>query len=149
MSPKFGFAEGDLLLLDSVALVYFIEQNPRYFTLADAIIRWVVSGGLPAVASSLILSEVLVFAYRGGSPATARTVRDAIRRLPNLSVVDVTQQIADDAASVRARHNLRTPDAIHVATGLRRRATWMVTNDRRLRRVEADGLKVWLFDEHL
>jgi hypothetical protein len=35
-----------------------------------------------------------------------------------------------------------------VATGLARRVDWIVTNDRGIRRVEAEGVGVWLFDEH-
>jgi predicted nucleic acid-binding protein len=53
------------------------------------------------------------------------------------------------AARLRAQYNLRTPDALHVATARNEGAEWLVTNDHRLRRVEAEGIRVWLFDDHV
>jgi len=41
------------------------------------------------------------------------------------------------AAEIRARHGLRTPDAIMLATALQSGATLAVTNDSAWRRVEA------------
>jgi predicted nucleic acid-binding protein len=106
-------------------------------------------GRLTAAASVLLLAEVLVPAYRARNPAAARQARAALERVPNLELVEVTAGVSDVAARLRAEHNLRTPDALHVATALREGAGWLVTNDRRLQRVEAEGVRVWLFDDHV
>lgn len=45
-----------------------------------------------------------------------------------------TLPIAATAARLRARPNLQTPHAIHLATALDRGASGFVTNDRRLSR---------------
>jgi predicted nucleic acid-binding protein len=37
--------------------------------------------------------------------------------------------IAEEAAALRARHNLRTPDSIQLATAIRSGASWFLTND--------------------
>ena len=144
-----GVPDGSRILLDSVSVVYYLERNPRYFA-ADA--EWmerVNAGRLTAAASVLLLAEVLVPAYRARNPAAARQARAALERIPNLELVEVTAGVSDVAARLRAEHNLRTPDALHVATALREGAGWLVTNDRRLQRVEAEGIQVWLFDDHV
>ncbi|HEX6373393.1 MAG TPA: type II toxin-antitoxin system VapC family toxin [Longimicrobium sp.] len=141
--------DGSRILLDSVSIVYYIERNPRYFAAASEWMERVDAGRLSAAASVLLLSEVLVPAYRAGSPAAARQARAALERLPNFELVDVTAAVADAAARLRAVHNLRTPDALHVATALNEGAEWIITNDHRLRRVEAEGIRVWLFDDHV
>jgi predicted nucleic acid-binding protein len=144
-----GVPDGSRILLDSVSIVYYIERNPRYFAAAAEWMERVNTGRLTAVASALLLAEVLVPAYRGGNAAAARKARAALERIPNFELLEVTAGVADVAARLRAQHNLRTPDALHVSTALNEGAGWLVTNDARLRRVEAEGIRVWLFDEHV
>ena len=83
---------------------------------------------------------------RAGNPAAARQARAALERIPNVELGEVTAGGSDLAARLRADHNLRTPDALHVATALHEEVDWLVTNDHRLRRVEAEGIRVWLFE---
>jgi predicted nucleic acid-binding protein len=144
-----GVPDGSRILLDSVSIVYYLERNPRYFDAAAEWMERVNDGRLTAAASVLLLAEVLVPAYRARNPAAARQARAALERVPNLELVEVTAGVSDVAARLRAEHNLRTPDALHVATALREGAGWLVTNDRRLQRVEAEGVRVWLFDDHV
>jgi predicted nucleic acid-binding protein len=144
-----GVPDGSRILLDSVSIVYYLERNPTYYAAASEWMERVNTGRLTAAASSLLLAEVLVPAYRAGKPAAARQARAALERIPNLELLDVTAAVSDVAARLRAEHNLRTPDALHVATALNEGVDWLVTNDRRLKRVEAEGVRVWLFDEHV
>jgi len=51
------------------------------------------------------------------------------------SVLPITVEIAELAADLRARYNLRTPDALQVATALAHRCEAFLTNDARLKRV--------------
>jgi predicted nucleic acid-binding protein len=48
---------------------------------------------------------------------------------PNLHWVNLTLEIADTAARLRAELNLRTPDAIQAASALAQHATGFITND--------------------
>jgi len=48
---------------------------------------------------------------------------------PNLELVPISREILLQAAGLRARQRLRTPDAIQIATGLRAGATLAVSND--------------------
>ena len=62
---------------------------------------------------------------------------DRLRTLfPNLHWVAPNLEIADLAARLRARHRLRTPDALHAATAVHVRATGLITNDPVFERVE-------------
>jgi hypothetical protein len=57
--------------------------------------------------------------------------------------------VAERAAEPRARDRMRTPGAIHSATGVHHGAAWVVSNDPSFRRLAGEGLKVWLFDDHV
>lgn len=138
---------GALLQLDTPPFVYHSEARSRYFPAADELFERIRAGELLASASALVFSELLVPYYRGGTPELADVMSSALRDLPNLTFRAVDTRIAIRAAELRATHNLHAPDAVHVATALENGAQWLITNDHRLRRVEPEGLRVWLFDE--
>ncbi len=130
-----------------MAFVYFLEQNPRYYPAARTIFRQVKEGSLQAHASSLVFAEVLVHPYRTGKPELAAATFATLHTYDNLEWVDLSPPTAREAARLRAIYGLRTPDAVHVATALSVKADWIITNDKGLRRVEPEGVRVWLFDE--
>lgn len=49
-----------------------------------------------------------------------------------LMTMDVSSTIAEQAAALRAFHNVRTPDAIQISAALQAGATYFFTNDIRL-----------------
>jgi len=51
------------------------------------------------------------------------------------SLLAVTAQIAETAASLRSRYNIRTPDALHLATALDAGCAAFLTSDLGLKRV--------------
>lgn len=141
-------SSGERVLLDSVALIYYLGNDPVYTPLATEMVRRVVTGELQAAISVVAVPEVLSKEYQR-STRDGRALFRQMMTMPNVEWVEVTSSLADEAARLRAAHNLSTPDALHVATALQAGVDWLVTNDRRLRRVEAEGIRVWLFDEHV
>jgi predicted nucleic acid-binding protein len=59
----------------------------------------------------------------------AEEYRNVLLQSPALTAVPLDEGIAEEAAGLRARHNLRTPDAIQLATAIRSGASWFLTND--------------------
>ena len=47
-------------------------------------------------------------------------------------VLEVSSTIAEQAAYLRATHNIRTPDAIQIGTAINAGATHLLTNDIKL-----------------
>ena len=48
---------------------------------------------------------------------------------PNLELEPISRAVLLDAAALRARYRLRTPDAIQLATAFKSEATLAITND--------------------
>jgi predicted nucleic acid-binding protein len=65
---------------------------------------------------------------------------------PNLSLIDVTRQVARQAAQLRAALRLRPADALQAATALVTGATILITNDHDLARL-SPLLDVLLLEE--
>jgi predicted nucleic acid-binding protein len=59
----------------------------------------------------------------------------------------LTVEIAAIAADIRAKHNLRTPDAIQMATAIYAGAQYFLTNDERL--PQLPNLRRLLLDDYI
>jgi predicted nucleic acid-binding protein len=59
-----------------------------------------------------------------------------------LRVIALSSSIAEKAASLRAVHNIKTPDAIQIATALEQNADFFLTNDARLSRLSQPKILV-------
>lgn len=140
---------GSKVLLDTVALIYFLETNERYSKLAEKIFGRIESGELQGVLANLAFAELLVPLFRSGEPRTAAGLANRILNFRNLEVVTLTTEISIEAARLRAEYSLRTPDAIHAATAIITQASGILTNDKRLAVLTSEGLSVWLFDTFL
>jgi predicted nucleic acid-binding protein len=75
------------------------------------------------------MTELLVHPYRKDDVDHVNSIYALASTYPNLSWVPLTLALADDAARLRAKYGLRTPDAIHVATAIAGSATGFIGND--------------------
>lgn len=139
--------DGSRIYPDADTLIYYFERHARYGGAAAELLKRVETGAITAVVSTVVLTEVLVTEYER-SFQSGQELKNAMLSYPNLAWFPVTADLAARAAVLRAAYTLRTPDALHVATALEQRANWFVTNDRRLRKVEREGIHLWLFNDH-
>jgi predicted nucleic acid-binding protein len=63
----------------------------------------------------------------------------------NFRLLPVTAAVADSAAYLRACYNLRTPDALHIATAIEAGCDSFLTNDESFKRI--NELRVLILDE--
>ncbi|MCP3870453.1 MAG: type II toxin-antitoxin system VapC family toxin [Gammaproteobacteria bacterium] len=139
-------SKGSRVLLDTVALIYFLEENQRYSKKAEKIFGRIESGDLQGVMANLVFAELLVPLYRSGDQQAAAGLTNRLINFRNLEVITLTTEISREAARLRADYGLRTPDAIHGATAIINLATGILTNDKRLKVLTQEGLSIWLFD---
>lgn len=118
--------------LDTAPLIYFIEQNETYLELVHAFFEAMSQGEFQVVTSTLPLTEVLVHPLRSENVELASQYRDIILDQEHLTTVPISVEIAEVAAQLRATQNLRTPDAIQIASAMQKGATFFLTNDTRL-----------------
>lgn len=124
--------QGQVVGLDSAPLIYFIEQNSTYLEMMRLFFRALNQGEFKVVTSVVTLSEVLVYPLRQGNTILAQQYRDILFDAEGFITIQVSADIAEIAAQLRAIHNLRTPDAIQMATAIFEGASFFVTNDARL-----------------
>ncbi len=136
----------EILALDTPVFIYFLESHPIYFPLVKDLFTRIERNELQATASSLAFTEVFVPGYRQKIHSQILEVFRLLTNYPNLQFVDISPSIAKEAARIRAIYNLRTPDALHVASALEVGADALVTNDYGLQVVSPE-LQVFLLKD--
>ena len=131
---------GTTVALDTAPLIYFIERNPKYLPLVLPFFEAVERGEVEVVTSTLTLTEVLIHPYRYGNRALAQRYSDILLHSTGVRTLAVS-------AGIRARHGLKTPDSIQLATALSAKATAFLTNDGELAAIP--GLRVIELDRLL
>ncbi|MEG3922938.1 MULTISPECIES: PIN domain-containing protein [unclassified Microcoleus] len=138
--------QGQVVELDTAPLIYFMEQNPKYLEMMLLFFRSFNRGDFRIVKSTVTLVEVLVHPLRQKNTALAQEYREILMNQGSLTVVELTPDIAETAAQLRATYNLRSPDSIQMATAIHEGASFFLTNDARL--PSLPGLTVLVL-EHL
>jgi predicted nucleic acid-binding protein len=136
---------GKVVGLDTMPLIYFIEENPTYLDMVCPFFQAMDHGDFSVVTSVVTLLEVLVHPFRHGDTVLAQQYRDILLNAKGLTTLLLSQDIAEEAAQLRAAHNIRTPDAIQMATATYAGASLFLTNDSRL--PSLPELEVLVLDE--
>ena len=120
---------GDRVLVDTTFLAAYLDASEATHEIARHVMHeFVRTGRNPAVVSMVTVMEILVRPLRQ-SPPGHHTVLAFLRHTPNLEVVALDLQMAQEAASLRATHRLKPPDALVIGTGLATQVGHLLTND--------------------
>jgi predicted nucleic acid-binding protein len=124
-----------IIFLDTAPLIYFIEGNSEYQQGLKQIFEANDKGDFTFITSSITLLEVLVKPLREGQTELADQYKRILTTANGIQIFDITNALAVKAAELRAKYNLRTPDALQIATAIENNAAYFLTNDTRLRSV--------------
>lgn len=133
------------LYLDTAPLIYYFEEYPSYISKMDRIFDLIGTSRVVTFSAVHILTEVMVKPLQTGNHELAEEYRDILVNNDAYTLVPVTLPIAESAAVLRARYNLRTPDALHVASAISAGCDALLTNDAGLKRVQE--LPILVLDE--
>ena len=125
---------GAIVGLDTTPLIYFIEKNATYHPLVRPFFVAMAAKRFSVVTSTITLVETLVHPRRNNHHELAGRYREILLNTANLTTYDLTPDIAQKAAEIRADYQIRTPDAIQLAAALLGNATFFLTNDLNLKK---------------
>jgi predicted nucleic acid-binding protein len=125
--------------------IYFIEKHPIYLPLLLPFFEAVERDDIQVVTSTLTLTEVLVHPYRDGNSDLAERYFHVLLHARNVRMVALSPAIAAEAARIRAEFQMKTPDAIQLATAKEGGATSFLTNDGELASIS--GLRLIVLEK--
>lgn len=118
--------------VDTAPFIYYVEAHPIYLPRIDPFFTALDHGVMNVVTSIVTLIETTIQPIRRGDASLLLRYEDLLLDTAHIDTIDLNAPIAQEAARLRAAYNLRTPDAIQVATALNAGAVAFLTNDVRL-----------------
>ncbi len=122
--------------LDSNIIIYFLDGDQRYANSCREIFSSIEKKKNIGVTSDLSYLESAVPAMRTKDVATLTLIKGFFLQMPGLKVVMPNFEILDKALYLRAVYNMKTIDAIQLATAIENGWTLFVTNDKKITRVK-------------
>lgn len=118
-----------MIYLDACLVIYLVEGHARW---AERVARAIAQADDERFAiSPLVKCECLVGPIRRGDPVLRQGYAELFDQFVSLAM---PEPVSLQAAELRARFGLRTPDALHLACAQYHRCAALWTNDDRLTR---------------
>jgi predicted nucleic acid-binding protein len=133
------------LAVETAPYIYYVENHPVYADKVDAILQIVESRPIEIKTSVIALTETLMKPIQANDQGLIDTYLELFNDTDYISLVPITPALAEQAAKIRARYNLRTPNALHITSAITSRCEAFLTNDLTLKRVTE--LQVLVLDE--
>ena len=120
-----------IVYLDTAIVIYIVENPPTFGAKATNRITTLRAAGDTFAVTELVRMECLVGPFKSGMTARLSDFA-AFFSATDLQVLPITTAVAERAAQIRAVHNFRALDALHLAAGAEQGCGLFLTNDARL-----------------
>lgn len=129
-----------VVFLDTAPLIYFIEGHSEYQEKLAKLFKLNDEHLFKFITSAITLLEVLVKPTKDGEDKIAEQYKTILTNAEGIDIFNITVPIAIKAAELRAAFNIKTPDALQIATAIVYEADFFLTNDLRLKNITAINL---------
>ena len=103
-----------VVVFDSDVLIGFLNRDDAHHTDAIAQVRSALAPGTKRLVCAVNYAEILIGPIRAGAQERVKQMLVQF----NIETIQVDMALAERAASVRARTNLKLPDAFALATAI-------------------------------
>lgn len=132
---------------DSAPMIYHLEDIKPYSLLTTEVFTALAKGELEGVLSTVSVTELLAKPFKEGRDDQIAVFEAFVFSLPQTRLAVPTYPTAKQAARLRGQYGLRTPDALLFSTAQAERCDAFLTNDIRLKKLEAEGVAVVVLSE--
>ena len=119
--------KGKKVYLDASTVIYAIEvQLPN---LGLGLMIPLDNQEFDGVTSEITIPETIIGPRKAGNVGNERLFREFLTPTSSFSIMPVTRDVLEKVIDLRSQFNLKTPDAIHIATGMLAGCDLFVTSD--------------------
>jgi predicted nucleic acid-binding protein len=122
--------KGDVVFLDTSPFIYFFERHPTFFPYMERLFNQVHEQEADIISSIVTFIEIATLPARMGNQELVEQYRAYFTNSSRVRLLPVDQSIAEQAIALRAKYQLKTPDAIQLGTAIASQTNYVVTNDR-------------------
>lgn len=135
MNLRDAFRGVTKVFLDTSPVIYYVEANPSFREVAQAVFALIEEGVMEAVISPVTLAECVTLPIRLNQVKIQQKFIDLLTNTDGILPVDIDGEIGYRAAQLRVYYGLKLPDALQVAVALSSGCEVFLTNDVALKRV--------------
>ena len=106
-----------------------VKNKDSSYSFSKVVLDWIDEGRVKGVVSTVVIAEMCAGYYEAKELREKDDFLVHLLSSPNYEVVEVSASVADEAGRIRAVTGLRLPDALIVASALKRGGKHMVSND--------------------
>jgi len=125
------------IFIDTAPIIYYIEAHSQFGPVTKEIFQTFHSGKSMAFTSVITITEVLPKPIKIGNMELAIRFMEFLKYGKNFELIEISSDIAEKAGNIRGYYtDLRTMDAIQIATALDIGAEVFITNDTKLKQIK-------------
>ena len=132
--PKAAFFSP--VYIDTSILIYKIENIEPFLSLSFPLWEALEKEEIYIITSQLAYLETMVKPIQLNNQIVCDLYKAVLFETNGLKCISVSFPILRKATEIRAIYNLKTPDAIHIATAILKKASVFLTNDPAFKRVK-------------
>ncbi len=131
---QLNIPDHSLVYVDTAIFIYTIEKIPHYAQILEPLWDNLEIGKVKVMTSELTLMETLVMPIKQSDSRLIKAYNSMLLA-GYIDLIPINQSILTEGARLRGITNLKTPDAIHLATALLEKCDIFLTNDLGFRKV--------------
>ena len=124
------------VMIDTDVCIYYIEENPIYIPVVEALFERIGKGKIRGHVSVINLIETITQPLRKNRPDLVEDYSELFLNTKGIETFNIDSNIGKKAAELRAKYNLRVPDAIQLAVGIVKGSNAFITNDKAIKKVK-------------
>ena len=124
-----------VLFFDTAPFIYLFEKDGRFSARMTKLLDEIYAADAQITTSLITYIEINTAPARVGNERIQAKYRDYFTNSHALSIQPMNLPIAEETIRFRAEYNLKTPDAIQLATAKYCGADFVITNDRAWRQI--------------
>ncbi len=139
--------DSDLIFIDTAPFIYFFEKHTTHYDDMKRLFDLVYDRNIQVITSIITYIEIATHPMRQGHPKLTSKYRDYFTNSENISLFPIDLIIAEQTIALRAKYQLKTPDAIQLGTAVACGADYIITNDKSWQTLEPPVPVVLMVDE--
>jgi len=127
---------GKIIAFDTNCFIYLVENHPKFKPLIEEIFNQAGNDEIKLVSSVVTTAEVMVRPLKLKNKSLIDLYKSIFQAFPNLILMPIDLEASFLAAELRAKYDIKLPDAFQLAAAIQAGANFFLSNDEKLKKVK-------------
>ncbi len=135
------------ILIDTPFLIYHLEDIKPYSDFTSRILDSIAIKNSMIFISIVSFTEILAGIIKQRNYFSGKNFKNFFHNNPFIDIVDFNLELSEMTAGIRSETGLGLADAIIIATAVKKKVRFLITNDLEFRKIKKTDFELILLDE--